>query len=53
MEAKTQRVLIITMGLIALAGVGFFFYSQQKTKKEAKILEESVNDMTQQYDIFN
>lgn len=53
MDAKSKKILFVTVSVIAVAGIGYFIYAQQQQKKIAKILEKSVDEMTQQYQVFN
>ena len=50
MDVKSQRILIITVSLIAVAGVAYFLYQR---RRETEILKQSVEKMTEEYDVFN
>jgi uncharacterized membrane protein YebE (DUF533 family) len=53
MEKKTTKILLIVSSVIALGGIGYYIYSKQQEKKMAEIYRKSVEDMANQYQIFN
>lgn len=53
MDKKTSRILLIVTSIIAIAGIGYFIYSKRQEKKMAEIYKKSIEDMAQQYQIFN
>lgn len=46
---KKKAILILTTTLV-LASVGFYFYRKRRADK---IYKESVEEITQQYNVFN
>ena len=53
MEKRTINILLIVSSVIALGGIGYYIYSKQQEKKMAEIYRKSVEDMANQYQIFN
>jgi hypothetical protein len=52
MEKRTTRILLIVSGVIALGGISYYIYIEQQKKKITKILENSVDKIINQYDVF-
>jgi uncharacterized protein YneF (UPF0154 family) len=53
---KSQKIILIITSVLAVAGVGYYIYSKQREKRLAKIYEESINQMVEEYganQIFN
>jgi hypothetical protein len=53
MEKKTINILLIVSSVIALGGIGYYIYSRQQQKKMAEIYRKSIEEMANQYQIFN
>ena len=53
MEKRTTRILLIVSGVIALGGISYYIYIEQQKKKYTKIVVNSLNEMSENYDIFN
>jgi hypothetical protein len=52
MEKRTTRILLIVSGVIALGGISYYIYIEKQKKKYTKILENSVDKIINQYDVF-
>jgi hypothetical protein len=53
MEKRTTRILLIVSGVIALGGISYYIYIEKQKKKYTKILENSVDKILKEYDVFN
>ena len=53
MEKRTTRILLIVSGVIALGGISYYIYIEKQKKKYTKIVVNSLNEMSENYDIFN
>lgn len=50
---KTTKILLIVTSVLALGGIAYYIYIEQQKKKITKILENSVENIVNQYDVFN
>ena len=50
---RNTKIIIWSASIIALAGVGYYFYNRQQNKKYAEIYQKSIKQMTTQYQVFN
>ncbi len=51
-----KKAVYWTIGIIAigaLGGVTYLFYANQKRKAENELLKKQVDELTEQYDVFN
>jgi hypothetical protein len=53
MNPNTQKILLITTSVLALGGIAYYIYSKQQEKKMAAIYKKSIDEITQQYQVFN
>ena len=53
MEKRTTRILLIVSGVIALGCISYYIYIEKQKKKYTKIVVNSLNEMSENYDIFN
>ena len=53
MEKRTTRILLIVSGVIALGGISYYIYIEKQKKKYTKIVVNSLNEMSENYEIYN
>jgi hypothetical protein len=49
---KNKKVLIWSLGVIAVSALGLVVYMQIQRKKETEELEKSIKEITDKYNVF-
>ena len=52
MTTKAKTIVTISAVLLVVSSVGFYVYIYYKNKRQTEILRQSVENMTQKYNVF-
>lgn len=53
MDKRVRNIMLITSSILAVAGVTYYFYSRKREKELTKAYEEQIQQLTEQYQVFN
>lgn len=48
-----KKVVIWSLGIIAVGALGYTIYVNQKRKRETEILKKSIDELAEKYKVFN